>query len=60
MAIQENIKNTYKEIMKNSKIIRELVHEGKVKVIGAEYYLGSGKVEIVDLETVSHVHHSQH
>lgn len=60
IAIQENIKNTYKEIMKKSKIMKELVHEGKVKVIGAEYYLGSGKVEIVDLETASHAHHSHH
>ena len=34
LAIKENIKNTYNDIMK-SKIVSELVHEGKVKVIAA-------------------------
>lgn len=50
IAIQENIKNTYKEVMK-SKIVRELVHEGKLKVIGAEYYLGTSKFELIDLSS---------
>lgn len=50
IAIQENMKNTYKEVMK-SKIVRELVHEGKLKVIGAEYYLGTGKFELIDLSS---------
>lgn len=56
LAIQENVKNTYKDIMK-SKIVSELVHEGKLKVVGAEYYLGTGKTEIIDLEPVSHGRH---
>ncbi|MBI5101777.1 MAG: carbonic anhydrase [Nitrospirae bacterium] len=48
IAVQENVKNTYKDVMK-SKIVRELVHEGKLKVIGAEYYLGTGRFELIDL-----------
>jgi carbonic anhydrase len=60
IAIQENVRNTYRDIMKNSKIVPEMVHEGKLKVIGAEYYLGTGKVEIIDLGTASHSKHSHH
>lgn len=56
LAIQENVKNTYKDIMK-SKIVSELVHEGKLKVIGAEYYLGTGKFEIIDLVSSTHGRH---
>ena len=59
LAVQENIKNTYKDIMK-SKIIRELVHEGKLKIVAAEYYLGTGKVELIDLEPASHGHTGHH
>jgi carbonic anhydrase len=55
LAVQENVKNTYKDIMK-SKILKELVHEGKLKVVAAEYYLGTGKVELIDLEPASHGH----
>jgi carbonic anhydrase len=46
IAIKENVKNTYNDVMK-SKIVSELVHEGKVKVIAAEYMLGTGKVEVI-------------
>jgi len=60
IAVQENIRNTYKDVMKST-IISELVHEGKLKVIGAEYYLGTGKVEMVELtaaaEDKKHSHH---
>jgi carbonic anhydrase len=59
LAVQENVKNTYKDIMK-SKIVRELVHEGKLKIVAAEYYLGTGKVELIDLETVSQGHNGHH
>ena len=59
LAVQENVKNTYKDIMK-SKIIRELVHEGKLKIVAAEYYLGTGKVELIDLEPASHGHTGHH
>ena len=60
IAIQENVRNTYRDIMKNSKIVPEMVHEGKLKVIGAEYYLGTGKVEIIDLGAASPGKHSHH
>ncbi len=59
LAIQENAKNTYRAVMK-SKIVSELVHEGKLKVVAAEYFLGTGKVEMIDLaarEGSRHHHH---
>jgi len=43
-----------------SKIVKELVHEGKLKVVAAEYYLGTGKVELIDLEPASHGHNGHH
>jgi len=47
IAIKENVRNTYAAVMK-SEVIAELVHEGKLKIVGAEYYLGTGKVEIFE------------
>jgi len=40
-------------------LVSELVHEGELKIVAAEYFLGSGKVEIIDLEAPSagHGHH---
>ncbi len=57
IAIQENIRNSYQEIMKNSPIVSHLVKEGKLKVVGAEYYLGSGEVKVVDLAAAKASHH---
>lgn len=48
MAIHENIRNTYHEIMK-SEVVSHLVKEGKLKIIGAEYHLGTGKAQVLDL-----------
>jgi len=45
-AVHENIRNSYKDVMK-SKIVNHLVKEGKLKVAAAEYYLGTGKVEVL-------------
>jgi carbonic anhydrase len=59
IAIQENVKNTYKDIMK-SKIIRELVHEGKLRVVGAEYYISTGKFELIDLNSQDERHKEHH
>ncbi len=59
LAIQENVKDTYRDVMK-SKIVSELVHEGKLKVVAAEYYLGTGKVEMIDLGTSDGAHHHHH
>jgi|SRR5208283_569242 len=55
LAIKENIKNTYDDIMK-SRIVSELVHEGKVKVIAAEYMLSTGKVELIDMGVSGNAH----
>jgi carbonic anhydrase len=59
IAIQENVKNTYKDIMK-SKIVRGLVNEGKLKVIGGEYHLGTGKFELIDLSLPAEQHKGHH
>ncbi len=59
LAVKENVKNTYRDVMK-SKIIGELVHEGKLKIVGAEYYLGNGKVEMIDLAGAEKGHKGHH
>lgn len=43
----ENIKNTITDIRK-SPVIQNLENSGKISVIGAKYYLGSGKVFFTD------------
>ena len=48
-AIHENVKNVYLDVMKNSKIIPELVHEGKLKIVGGEYDITTGKVAMIEL-----------
>jgi len=48
-AIQENVKNVYKDVMSKSSIISHLSKEGKLKIIGAEYSLSTGKVEMLEL-----------
>lgn len=48
-AIHENIRNTYKDVMR-SKVVSHLVKEGKLKIVAAEYYIGTGKTRILDLE----------
>jgi carbonic anhydrase len=53
LAISENVKNVYKDVMK-SKIITHLTHEGKLKVVGAVYNLGTGNVDMVDLGSSAH------
>lgn len=59
LAIQENVRNTYKNVMK-SKVVSELVHEGKLRIVGAEYYLGTGQVEMVDLGSSAGGHKGHH
>lgn len=48
-AIHENIKNVYNDMMKNSKILPHLVHEGKLKIVGGEYDITTGKVAMMEL-----------
>lgn len=59
LAIKENVRNTYTDVMK-SKIVSELVHEGKLKVVAAEYYLGTGTVEMIDLASAQEGHKGHH
>ena len=40
----QNVKLTISSIIKNSQVIKELVTEGKVKIVGAFYDVNSGKV----------------
>lgn len=47
-AVQENVKNTSSEIMKKSKIVKELVHEGKLKIVTGEYSLTTGSVAMLE------------
>lgn len=49
LAVQENIKNVYNEIMEKSPIIKEFVEKGKLKVMVGEYYLDSGKVKMIEM-----------
>jgi carbonic anhydrase len=48
-AIKENVKNVYKDIMKNSPIIKHLSEEGKITIVAGEYDITSGKVEMIEL-----------
>jgi carbonic anhydrase len=48
-AVQENVKGVQAEIMARSHIIKEPVHEGKLKVVAAEYYLDSGEVKVLGM-----------
>jgi carbonic anhydrase len=52
-AIKENVMNVYRDVMK-SPVIKELVHEGKLKIVAAEYNLATGKVELLELPHASH------
>lgn len=49
-AIKQNVRNVYKEILTKSPVVKELVHEKKLQVVLAEYYLDSGKVVIIDAD----------
>ena len=59
-AIKENVKNTSREIMEKSSIVQHLVHENKLKIVGAEYSLQTGNVETIHLadDTSKHAEHA--
>jgi len=52
-AINENVKNVYKDIMK-SKIISHLVQEDKLKIVAGEYDITTGKVAMIELPKTAH------
>jgi carbonic anhydrase len=59
LAVRENAMNSYREVMK-SEIVSHLVHEGKLKVVAAEYRLGTGKIETLSAgapAAETHTHH---
>ena len=47
LAVQENVKNVYAEIMAKSPVIKEMVESGKVKMAMGEYHLDTGKVQAI-------------
>jgi carbonic anhydrase len=52
-AVRENARRTAAKIGKQSKIVEELVHRGKVKVVYARYDLTSGVVEFLSGPSLS-------
>ncbi len=44
LSIKANVSYVAKQMLKKSKLISALVAKGKIKIIGSEYYLASGKV----------------
>ncbi|HEV2021035.1 MAG TPA: carbonic anhydrase [Terriglobales bacterium] len=48
-AIRENVRQSAKDVLANSEILREAVKSGKLKVIEAEYLLGTGSVVRLDI-----------
>lgn len=47
-AITDNVKIVCNTLPKQSKVLKELVHEGKLKIVGAKYDLEDGKVTFLD------------
>ena len=47
-AIKENVRQSAKDVLANSEILREAVKSGKLKVIEAEYQLDTGRVVRLD------------
>jgi carbonic anhydrase len=46
-AIKANVLQALEDLLRKSKIVREKVRDGKVKLVGAIYDLETGKVEIM-------------
>jgi carbonic anhydrase/methyl-accepting chemotaxis protein len=52
-AIKENVKQSIRDLFRRSPVSRDLVKQGKVKVVGAVYDVSTGKVDWMS-ESVSH------
>lgn len=52
-AIEENVKNVYKDVMSHSSIVKHLAQEGKLKIVGGVYMLDKGTVEMVELPAMA-------
>jgi len=47
-VVEANVRQTVRDIQSRSEIIRELIREGDLKVVGAVYDLGTGRVDWLD------------
>lgn len=47
-TIQDNAKNVAQEIAKQSDVIRSALSEGRLKIVSAEYFISTGKVNWLD------------
>lgn len=47
-AAANNVRNVVANILKNSPIIRKMIHSGKIKIVGAMYHISTGKVSFFD------------
>lgn len=53
LAIDNNIKNVVNELNSTDPILSKYVKEGKLKIIGAQYHLDSGRVDLLKLSSGS-------
>ncbi|MCC7478141.1 carbonic anhydrase [bacterium] len=49
-AVRENVRQVVNRLRESEPILAHMVKEGKLKVVGAYYYLESGRVELLDYE----------
>jgi carbonic anhydrase len=47
-AVRANIRNVVRQLSESAPILAECVHNGKVRIVGAEYDLDTGRVERLD------------
>ena len=47
-AVDENVKLVIQNTLNSSTVVHELYEKGELKIIGAKYFLDSGKVEIIE------------
>ncbi|MEJ8846058.1 carbonic anhydrase [Variovorax rhizosphaerae] len=47
-SVKANVRQSVAQLRKGSKILEELIEAGKLRVVGAEYSLATGRVEFLD------------
>ncbi|MDH4100424.1 MAG: carbonic anhydrase, partial [Nitrospirota bacterium] len=47
-CVQANAHKTAADLVKKSKVLAHMEHEGEIKIVVAEYMLGTGEVEFLD------------
>lgn len=47
-AVDENVKLAIQNTLNQSSVVHELYESGELKIVGAKYFLDSGKVEIIE------------